>query len=78
MCLNTTMTKRLNVATAVCMDCKQEKPIEQFHSRGGKKAYLRKSECKACSSKRTLLWQKKNRERYLAYNKEYHRKKHDN
>ena len=54
----------------VCNTCEQVKSLEEFPS-------WRPTSCKACHSKNTKRYQERNREKVLAYKREYNRKERE-
>jgi len=58
----------------LCKDCGSVKPDEEFSIRDKIRGY-RNSYCKGCMVNRTKSWQKDNREKYNAYQREWHRGK---
>jgi hypothetical protein len=59
-----------------CVDCKEEKELSEFKDRPNvnkTKTKYKSSICRGCLSKRTMAWQKNNRERYNKYIREYNK-----
>lgn len=55
----------------ICRDCGKDKPLTEF-SREKKTKDGLKSYCKSCMSERSKAYNRKNREKRLAYSKQYH------
>lgn len=53
-----------------CNTCGLEKPVSEFHKRGGKENGYR-SKCKECYSSRRKIYRDDNKERAAEYSKEY-------
>ena len=53
--------------TKVCKKCKEEKPVTEFSSQGGRNKHLGRNQCKVCAKKQHREWVKNNPERVALY-----------
>jgi len=53
--------------TKVCTTCKQDKPLTEYRSRGGKLSHLLKSPCNTCLYKSHREWVEKNPDKVSTY-----------
>ena len=52
----------MDTKTKSCTKCKEDKPLTEFFSRGGKLSHLFKSRCKACMQEQRALWGQENKD----------------
>lgn len=57
----------------ICNGCKEEKPLAAFWVDSRNKSDGRYSYCKACKTESTYAWRAKNKDRYNAKMKKYHK-----
>lgn len=57
-----------------CRDCKHEKDLSEFSRRYEKDGKYLSNYCKACMVLRSKAWQRKNKEAYNKYQRDYQKK----